>query len=156
MGLKKHSQHPRKSDKVSREQHAVKKPFREPQKHHNLSEDPSEVRKMTGSLDRRKALSKLNAALKKDDSSWCVSSTERDFPDGDHRQIRISPDLQPLPWLSEDDVQKMALLAGGEVVSKVKVPAHGQVLQVALAPLAEKQVSVFILQRGVSFREFSV
>lgn len=144
--LKKHSQHPRKSDKVSREEQAVKKPFRDPQKHHNLSEDPSEVRKMTGSLDHRKALSKLNAALKKDDSSWCVSFTERDFPDSDHRQIRFSPDLQPLPWLSKDDIQKMVRLAGGEVVSKVKVPAHGQVLQVALDPLAEKQVSVFILQ----------
>ncbi|XP_054241100.1 Golgi-associated kinase 1A [Indicator indicator] len=36
------------------------------------------------------------------------------------------------PWLSADDLQKMRLLAGGRVVSKVRVPAHGQVLRVGL------------------------
>ncbi|CAF87896.1 unnamed protein product, partial [Tetraodon nigroviridis] len=41
------------------------------------------------------------------------------------------------PWLSEDDVRKMLLLAGAQVVSKAKLPAHGQVLQVALAPLQQ-------------------
>ncbi|NWX83772.1 F198A protein, partial [Nothoprocta pentlandii] len=40
------------------------------------------------------------------------------------------------PWFSADDVQKMRLLAGAEVVSKARVPAHGQVLRVGFrAPL---------------------
>ncbi|NXD08705.1 F198A protein, partial [Nothocercus nigrocapillus] len=34
------------------------------------------------------------------------------------------------PWFSADDVQKMRLLADGEVVSRARVPAHGQVLRV--------------------------
>ncbi|KGL88783.1 Protein FAM198A, partial [Charadrius vociferus] len=36
------------------------------------------------------------------------------------------------PWLSSDDLQKMQLLASGQVVSKTRVPAHGQVLRVGL------------------------
>ncbi|NXX83632.1 F198A protein, partial [Urocolius indicus] len=36
------------------------------------------------------------------------------------------------PWLSHDDLQKMRLLAEGQVVSKTRVPAHGQVLRVGL------------------------
>lgn len=36
------------------------------------------------------------------------------------------------PWLSEDDIQKMELLARGQVVSKRRVPAHGQVLRIRL------------------------
>ncbi|NXL08876.1 F198A protein, partial [Mesembrinibis cayennensis] len=35
-------------------------------------------------------------------------------------------------WLSDDDLQKMQLLASGQVVSKTRVPAHGQVLRVGL------------------------
>lgn len=138
--LEKHRQHSGKSDKVSKEQLSVKKPSRDLKKHHNLSEDPSEAKKNPGSLDRRKALFKPEAAIKRDDSGWCLSFTEQDFPDSDHRRIRISPDLRPLPWLSEDDIQKMVLLAGGEVVSKARVPAHGQVLQVALDRPAHEQV----------------
>ncbi|XP_035528856.1 uncharacterized protein gask1a [Morone saxatilis] len=130
--LEKHRQHSGKSDKVGKEQQAVKKPSRDLKKHHNLSDDPSEAKKNPGPLDRRKALSKAEAAIKKVDSSWCRSFTEQDFPDSDHRRIRISPDLHPLPWLSEDDIQKMVLLSGAELVSKARVPAHGQVLQVAL------------------------
>ncbi|XP_038568203.1 uncharacterized protein gask1a isoform X1 [Micropterus salmoides] len=137
--LEKHRQHSGKSDKVSKEQQAMKKPSRDVKKHYNLSEDPSEAKKNPGLLDRRKALSKLNAALKNDDSSWCRSFTEQNFPDSDHRRIRISPNLRPLPWLNDDDIQKMELLAGGEVISKARVPAHGQVLQVALDPPAHQQ-----------------
>uniref|UniRef100_A0A4W6EWR6 Golgi associated kinase 1A n=1 Tax=Lates calcarifer TaxID=8187 RepID=A0A4W6EWR6_LATCA len=128
-----------KSDKVSKQQLTVKKPYRDLRKHHNLSEDPSEAKKNPRSLVQRKALSKPKAAIKKDDSRWCQRFTERDFPDSDHRKVRISPDLWPLPWLSEDDIQKMELLAGGEVVSKARVPAHGQVLQVGLEPLTHQQ-----------------
>ncbi|XP_040900773.1 Golgi-associated kinase 1A isoform X2 [Toxotes jaculatrix] len=138
--LDKHRQatkHSGKSDEVSKEQQVVKKPSRNLKKHQKLSEDPSE--KNPGSLDRGKAWSRSEAATKKDDSSWCQTFTDQDFPDTDHRRVRISPDLWPLPWLSEDDIQKMELLSGGEVVSKARVPGHGQVLQVALEPPAHQQ-----------------
>ncbi|KAM9387478.1 Golgi-associated kinase 1A [Phaethornis superciliosus] len=35
-------------------------------------------------------------------------------------------------WLSDDDLQKMRLLASGQVISKTRIPAHGQVLRVGL------------------------
>ena len=146
--LEKHRQaikHSGKSDKVGKEQQAVKKPSRDRKKHRYLSEDPSEAEKNPGLLDRRKALFKAEAAAKKDDGSWCRNFEDEDFPDSDHRRIRISRDLRPLPWLSKDDIQKMELLAGGEVLSKTRVPAHGQVLQVALDPPAHQQVHSFIL-----------
>lgn len=121
--LEKSRQHPGKSDRISKEQHSRKK-FRDLKKHHNDLEDPSE-----------------DPVLKTDESSWCLNFTEQDFSDSDHKRIRISPDLRSLPWLSEDDIQKMVFLAGGEVVSKAKVPAHGQVLQVVLDPPANVQVT---------------
>uniref|UniRef100_A0A3Q3JDS4 Golgi associated kinase 1A n=1 Tax=Monopterus albus TaxID=43700 RepID=A0A3Q3JDS4_MONAL len=140
LGKHRHAaKHSGKSDKVSEQQQAVKKPSRELKKHHNLPEEPSKAKRTPGSLDHRKALSKHEAAVKKDDSSWCQSFSEQHFPVNDHRRIRIRTDLWPLPWLSRDDIQKMELLAGGEVVSKARVPAHGQVLQVALDPPAPHQ-----------------
>ncbi|NXI82752.1 F198A protein, partial [Rhipidura dahli] len=36
------------------------------------------------------------------------------------------------PWLSADDLQKMRLLSSGQVVSKTRIPAHGQVMRVGL------------------------
>ncbi|NXA93307.1 F198A protein, partial [Melanocharis versteri] len=36
------------------------------------------------------------------------------------------------PWLSADDLQKMRLLSSGQVVSKTRVPAHGQIMRVGL------------------------
>ncbi|NXS64756.1 F198A protein, partial [Pandion haliaetus] len=43
------------------------------------------------------------------------------------------------PWLSDDDLQKMRLLAGGRVVSKTRVPAHGQVLRVGLRAVGDAE-----------------
>ncbi|KAK9513257.1 hypothetical protein VZT92_026804 [Zoarces viviparus] len=128
-----------KSDKVGREQRAVKKPSRDLKKHLNLSEDHLKERGNPGSSDRRKALSKPEAAARVDDGGWCRSFRDQDFPDADRRGIRISPDLRPLTWLSQDDVRKMELLAEGEVISKARVPAHGQVLRVAMDPPAHQQ-----------------
>ncbi|KAL2083878.1 hypothetical protein ACEWY4_019396 [Coilia grayii] len=48
--------------------------------------------------------------------------------------------LESLPWLSKDDVKKMAFLSGSEVLSKARVPGHGQVLQVALGSGEAKAV----------------
>ncbi|NWI27639.1 F198A protein, partial [Sula dactylatra] len=42
-------------------------------------------------------------------------------------------------WLSDDDLQKMQLLAGGWVVSKTRVPAHGQVLRVGLRAVGDTE-----------------
>ncbi|XP_018418257.1 PREDICTED: protein FAM198A [Nanorana parkeri] len=36
------------------------------------------------------------------------------------------------PWFSFDDLQKMKLLSDGEIITKSRIPAHGQVLKVAL------------------------
>lgn len=39
---------------------------------------------------------------------------------------------ESLPWLSTDDVKKLAFLSGTAVLNKARIPGHGQVLQVAL------------------------
>ncbi|NWR44562.1 F198A protein, partial [Regulus satrapa] len=43
------------------------------------------------------------------------------------------------PWLSADDLQKMRLLSRGQVVSKSRVPAHGQVMRVGLRAAGEAE-----------------
>lgn len=119
-----------KADKVSKKQQAVKR--------RNLSENLSEAKQNLQPSNHKKNLSKPVEVVKKDNSDWCQSFSEQEFPDS--APIRIRTDLQLLPWFSKDDIQKMKLLAGGEVLSKARVPAHGQVLQVALDPLAQQQV----------------
>ncbi|XP_032375422.1 uncharacterized protein gask1a [Etheostoma spectabile] len=145
LAVEKHRQatkHSEKSDRVGIEHKAVKKPSRDLKNRPNLSEEPSEAERNPGSLERKKALSRAKAAVETEDGGWCHSFREQDFPDTDHRRIRISLDLQSLPWLSEDDIQKMELLAGGEVLSKARVPAHGQVFQVELdSPAPQQQPS---------------
>ncbi|NXD96750.1 F198A protein, partial [Chaetorhynchus papuensis] len=41
------------------------------------------------------------------------------------------------PWLSADDLQKMRLLSSGQVVSKTRIPAHGQVMRVGLRAMGD-------------------
>lgn len=41
------------------------------------------------------------------------------------------------PWLSADDLQKMWLLSSGQVVSKTRVPAHGQIMRVRLRAVGD-------------------
>ncbi|XP_069715160.1 Golgi-associated kinase 1A [Phaenicophaeus curvirostris] len=43
------------------------------------------------------------------------------------------------PWFSNDDLQKMHLLARGQVISKTRVPAHGQVLRVELQAVGDTE-----------------
>ncbi|XP_062421345.1 Golgi-associated kinase 1A isoform X2 [Pungitius pungitius] len=121
-----------KSDKGGQEQKAIKKPSLDLKQHHNVSETHLKGRRSPGPAARRKVLFKPGAAAREGDGAWCRSFREQDFPDSDRRGIRISPDLRPLPWFSQDDIRKMELLAEGQVVSKARVPAHGQVLQVGL------------------------
>lgn len=85
--------------------------------------------------------SKIKGNFRKS-SIKCPSFKPEDVPGGDERRIRVSADWREVPWFSEDDVQKMKLLAGGEPVSKARVPAHGQVLQVALEMPDQKQTTL--------------
>lgn len=124
--------HPGKSGAAGRRQLAVEKPLGDRKKCHNPSEDST--RESPASPEGGKPLSEPGAAPNGGDGGVCPRIGEHDLPDADRRHVRISPALRPLPWLSEDDVQKMVFLARGEVVSKAKLPAHGQVLQVALDP----------------------
>ncbi|XP_041845089.1 Golgi-associated kinase 1A isoform X2 [Melanotaenia boesemani] len=103
------------------------------------TKDPTRSKKNPGSLNPKKASSQPEVTVKKDHGDWCQSFTEQRFPESDHRRIRVGRNLQLLPWLSGDDIQKMELLAGGEVISKARVPSHGQVLQVALHPPGQNQ-----------------
>ncbi|NXH42524.1 F198A protein, partial [Dicaeum eximium] len=43
------------------------------------------------------------------------------------------------PWLSADDLQKMWLLSTGQVVSKTRVPAHGQIMRVGLRAVRDAE-----------------
>lgn len=123
---KKQSQRPKRWSKTGGDQQVVEVDFGDPIQ---PSYQPSQT---------RDALSKLDRASQSDP---CPSWAEQDFSEGDRRLIRVSSHLKPLPWFSEDDLKKMELLASAEVTSKVKVPAHGQVLQVALEHREVKQVT---------------
>ncbi|XP_061574162.1 Golgi-associated kinase 1A-like [Cololabis saira] len=113
-----------KFDNEVKEQLPVKRPSRD----HKASHHPTEeVKTMSRSEDHREASSELGAAAR-DGGDWCQSFGEEDWSDGQGR-VRSSRDLQPPPWLSQDDLKKMELLSEGQVVSKARVPAHGQVLQ---------------------------
>ncbi|KAL6108743.1 gask1a [Pungitius sinensis] len=138
--LRQATAHIGKSNKGSQEQKAIKKPSLDLKQHHNVSDTHLKGWRSPGPAARRKVLSKLGAAAREGDGGWCRSFRDQDFPDSDRRGIRISPDLRPLPWFSQDDIHKMELLAEGQVVSKARVPAHGQVLQVGLdAPPHQQQ-----------------
>ncbi|XP_035261734.1 Golgi-associated kinase 1A isoform X1 [Anguilla anguilla] len=130
------SKHASSADKRSGEGHAAKavSPHqagkgmtrRDPRTQENQEENrkrqsPSLVR-MEGNR------SSVGAEVEK--FSWCEKLSEETFIDRGNRSIRTT--AQPLPWLSEDDIRKMELLSSGTVVSKARVPSHGQVLQVGL------------------------
>ncbi|KAM3614923.1 uncharacterized protein V6R79_020828 [Siganus canaliculatus] len=143
---KKHRQQSGLSDRKNKGQHAVKNPSRGLTKS-DFPKDPPKVSRP------RKASFKPVGVPKKDDSEQCLSYTAQDFLDSDNRRIRTGPDLQHTPWFSHDDIQKMVLLSEGEVASKAKVPAHGQVLQLALNPPAHQQLPVKeTSQRGLDPR----
>lgn len=69
--------------------------------------------------------------VKKKEAVWCTKVTQDDFLESGNRGLRSR--AEHLQWFSEDDIQKMELLSRGEVISKARVPAHGQVLQVGLS-----------------------
>ncbi|NXI43075.1 F198A protein, partial [Galbula dea] len=59
---------------------------------------------------------------------------------GRRRQGRVEGDTPP--WLSDDDLQKMRLLASGQVVSKTRIAAHGRVLRVGLRAVGSAEGDV--------------
>ncbi|XP_028342394.1 Golgi-associated kinase 1A [Physeter macrocephalus] len=59
-------------------------------------------------------------------SVWCGAETPRLSSD-----LRTSEQVPP--WLTEQDVQTLQLLAQGQVVGKARIPGHGQVLQVGFS-----------------------
>ncbi|KAJ3598481.1 hypothetical protein NHX12_001991 [Muraenolepis orangiensis] len=134
------TKHLRKSDKIGKEQQAVKRPSRDLKEQHHISKELSKRgTNHPGPVDRKQPAPKHKAAVRKEDKDMCQNNRAQEFPDGDRRTIRRSPHA---PWLSDHDLEKMELLASGEVVSKARVPAHGQVLQVALEHSGTRQNSI--------------
>ncbi|XP_069068061.1 Golgi-associated kinase 1A isoform X2 [Pleurodeles waltl] len=83
--------------------------------------------KTSQETSKEKMVPRLSQQLKM--SVWCTQ-----FHDRVTEQPGRSKMLQqqPPPWFTPDDLQKMKLLAKGEVVTKARIPAHGQVLKVGL------------------------
>ncbi|XP_042166532.1 Golgi-associated kinase 1A-like [Oncorhynchus tshawytscha] len=107
-------------------QQAVKKVPRELRKR---DRQPSSGRKKTRPTAKTAAEPEKGS---EGEAHWCkMSAGEREFPDTDTRRIRTG-DPDSVPWLSKDDIHKMEFLSGSEVVSKARLPAHGQVLHVGL------------------------
>ncbi|XP_058868757.1 Golgi-associated kinase 1A-like [Acipenser ruthenus] len=61
----------------------------------------------------------------------CGKLAEDQFPQDLKGSVRFGE--QPPPWFSPEDVRKMKLLADGVVISKARVPSHGQVMKVGLS-----------------------
>uniref|UniRef100_W5JXU9 Golgi associated kinase 1A n=1 Tax=Astyanax mexicanus TaxID=7994 RepID=W5JXU9_ASTMX len=60
-------------------------------------------------------------------TAWCKSSHNKAFSE-DWNWTKA----ESLPWFSKEDVERMRLLATGTVLSKSRIPGHGQVLQIGL------------------------
>lgn len=61
-------------------------------------------------------------------ADWCEISHDKAFTEAwNWTRAEI------LPWFSSDDVEKIHLLSRGTVLSKARIPGHGQVLQVGLS-----------------------
>ncbi|XP_051999737.1 Golgi-associated kinase 1A [Xyrauchen texanus] len=58
-------------------------------------------------------------------TDWCMTVPNEAFIE-DWNQTKA----ESLPWLNEDDIKKMTLLSRDSVLSKARLPGHGQVLQV--------------------------
>uniref|UniRef100_A0A6J0UAA5 Golgi-associated kinase 1A isoform X1 n=1 Tax=Pogona vitticeps TaxID=103695 RepID=A0A6J0UAA5_9SAUR len=64
-------------------------------------------------------------------SGWCRELKDSGHPgklDGRQKFGEVNP-----PWFTLDDIQKMKFLANSAVVDKDRIPAHGQILRVALS-----------------------
>ncbi|XP_073704082.1 Golgi-associated kinase 1A isoform X1 [Garra rufa] len=68
------------------------------------------------------------AGIKESANDWCKTVSDETFIENWNQ-----PKAESLPWLSDDDIKKMALLSRGTVLSKARLPGHGQVLQVGFS-----------------------
>lgn len=68
------------------------------------------------------------AGIKDSATDWCKTVADETFIKNWNQTKAES-----LPWLSEDDMKKMALLSRGTVLSKARLPGHGQVIQVGFS-----------------------
>ncbi|XP_071416317.1 Golgi-associated kinase 1A [Pithys albifrons albifrons] len=71
-----------------------------------------------------------------------LTRLQRGQSPGQGRRQRRSVERETPPWLSDDDLQKMQLLASGKVVSKTRIPAHGQVMRVGLQAMGDAKGDV--------------
>ncbi|KAL8165460.1 UNVERIFIED_CONTAM: hypothetical protein K2H54_045538 [Gekko kuhli] len=65
------------------------------------------------------------------ESEWCKEPQDRGLPRKHEGRLRFGEKI--LPWFTFDDVQTMTFLANAAVVNKARIPAHGQILRVALS-----------------------
>ncbi|XP_077159353.1 Golgi-associated kinase 1A isoform X2 [Paroedura picta] len=64
-------------------------------------------------------------------SEWCKEPQYRGLPRKPEGRLRFGEKI--LPWFTFDDVRKMKFLANTAVINKARIPAHGQILRVALS-----------------------
>ncbi|KAJ7985633.1 hypothetical protein DPEC_G00354090 [Dallia pectoralis] len=125
------TRHSGKKDQT--DQQSVEKVSREHRKNDRPSAEASERKHphLSGRTETRPAAGTEEGNVS--EAHGCkMSAQEGRFTDTDTQKIRTgSPDS--LPWLSKDDILKMEFLRSSEVISKARVPAHGQVLKVGLS-----------------------
>ncbi|CAM5092944.1 unnamed protein product [Eretmochelys imbricata] len=63
-------------------------------------------------------------------SEWCMKTPEDALSAKGEGHLRFGERIPP--WFTADDVQKMKWLANSKVVTKTRIPAHGQILRVSL------------------------
>ncbi|TRY55976.1 hypothetical protein DNTS_018858, partial [Danionella cerebrum] len=90
--------------------------------------DEGTHKRQTRSTVKKKSQSDERILAETAINDWCNAVSGYDFI-GSLNQTKA----ESLPWLTEDDVTKMTLLFKGMVLSKARLPGHGQVLQVGLS-----------------------
>ncbi|NXE87686.1 F198A protein, partial [Menura novaehollandiae] len=71
-----------------------------------------------------------------------LTHQRQDQSPGRSRRRQRGVERETPPWLSDDDLQKMRLLSSGQVVSKTRVPAHGQIMRVGLRAMGDAKGDV--------------
>ncbi|XP_051577104.1 Golgi-associated kinase 1A isoform X2 [Myxocyprinus asiaticus] len=94
---------------------------------HERQAEPSE-RKSSHSGAEIKGRILAGAGMSDFATDWCMTAPNEAFTE-DWNQTKA----ESLPWLNEDDIKKMTLLSRNSVLSKARLPGHGQVLQVGFS-----------------------
>ncbi|XP_074841592.1 Golgi-associated kinase 1A [Carettochelys insculpta] len=72
----------------------------------------------------------MDVAKQLQTSEWCMKAQEDALSAQWEGSLRFGE--RTPPWITADDVQKMKWLANSKVVTKTRIPAHGQILRVSL------------------------